>query len=136
LQSDVKIPFALIVEGHGEEEAAPVLLRRLLREIDPSLELEVKTRIRAPATRLRKDGELKRHVELAARRGGAACRILILLDSEDECPGVLGPTLSERARRARPDARSGPWSDDALARPLELRYRINLRPSPGRESPP
>lgn len=70
----MRIPFALIVEGHGEGRAVPVLLRRVLSEVDPELNADIRFTLRAPATRLLKPDELERHVELAVRRGGLDCR--------------------------------------------------------------
>lgn len=99
----MKIPFALIVEGHGEEKAVPILLRRLLFEIDPQLQLDVRATIRVAATKLRKESEIERYVEAAARLGGPLCPVFVLLDCEDDCPAQLGPEFLDRATGARGD---------------------------------
>jgi hypothetical protein len=42
-------------------------------------------------------------VELAARRVGRRGAVLLLLDSDDDCPAELGPQLRERILRYRED---------------------------------
>jgi hypothetical protein len=90
-----------IVEGHGEVEAVPLMIRRIAHAIDPGLAVKVVQSFRVPRSKLLKPGELERSVELAARRaaGGA---VLILLDCDDDCPAALGPELLARAKRSRP----------------------------------
>lgn len=95
--------IACIVEGHGEVEAVPVLLRRLANILDPSLPFQVEQPIRITKSKLLQSGELERAVELAARKVGGAGAILILLDSDEHCPAELGPQLLRRARAARND---------------------------------
>jgi hypothetical protein len=49
--------------------------------------------------------EFYRYVRLAAERAASLKgHVLILLDSEDDCPCELGPDLLERAKRIRNDA--------------------------------
>lgn len=57
------IRIGCIVEGHGDVEAVPILVRRLARELDPDLAVETPRPIRVPKDRLLKTGELERHVE-------------------------------------------------------------------------
>ena len=100
--------LACIVEGHGEVQAAPVLLRRLASALDPTVALRVEPVIRITKSKLIQTGELERAVELAARKIGGEGAILILLDSDEDCPAELGPRLLARARRVRarcPDLR-------------------------------
>lgn len=97
------IPLACIVEGDGEVEAVPIAIRRIAQEIDPSLSLKIHHPLRVPRTKLVKPGELERSVELAARRTGVGGAILVLLDSDDDCPATLGVELLGRAKRVRPD---------------------------------
>ena len=87
-----------IVEGHGEEEAVPILLQRIVGAIDVTI-----TTIRVPRQKIVKEEELERAVELAAERAGAGGRILILLDADADCPAQLAPDLLRRARAARGD---------------------------------
>jgi hypothetical protein len=87
------LELACIVEGDGEVEAVPVAIRRIVHEIHPNLGLKIHHPIRIPRTKLVKPGELERSVELAARRAGKGGAILMLLDSDDDCPAALGPEL-------------------------------------------
>lgn len=96
-----------IVEGHGEVEAVPILLRRIAALEFPDLELEVPKPVRTKRQRLLKEGELERTIELAARLGGPEGRILVLLDADDDCPRDLGPCILERATLVRSDRRIG-----------------------------
>jgi len=95
------IKIGCIVEGHGEIEAVPILVRRIAQEIDPTLTIQLDPPIRVPKSRLIKQKELERTVEFVARGVGQNGGILIILDSDDECPATLGPELLERARQAR-----------------------------------
>jgi hypothetical protein len=91
-----------IVEGHGEEEAIPVTVRRIANRVAPELVLKIHN-FRVHGNKLVKPGELERSVELAARRAGRDGAILIVMDCDDDCPATLGPELLARAQRARPD---------------------------------
>jgi hypothetical protein len=93
--------LACIVEGHGEVPAVPILIRRIAESLDPPLVVRVLPPLRVPRYKLVKAGEIERAVELAARKIGGAGGILILIDSEDDCPAELGPQLFKRARAAR-----------------------------------
>lgn len=96
------LTLAVIVEGHEECAAVPVLVRRIAATLDPGLSPMLHPVIRQPASRLRKPTELERYVELAARQLGNPGGLLILLDCDDECPAELGPGLLQRARGVRP----------------------------------
>jgi hypothetical protein len=56
-----------------------------------------------PKSKLLKLGELERAVQLAALNAGSSGGILVLLDSDGDCPAELGPQLLERVRSARSD---------------------------------
>lgn len=91
---------APIVEGHGEVEAVPVLLRRLLWEVSPEASLRLNPPLRVKASSFFADERcFARYVELAVRKARQHPRssVLILLDCEDECPGRMGPDLAARA---------------------------------------
>jgi hypothetical protein len=94
-----------IVEGQGEQAAVPILIRRIFSELQPTVIPEINFPVRVKAASfLNEPGYFKRYVELAAAKaaqGGG--RVLILLDCEDSCPGILGPHLLERARAVRSD---------------------------------
>lgn len=96
-------PFVVvpIVEGYGEVEAVPILLRRITTEIDPSRPVDVRRPIRIRRDRIGKAGEIERYIELAARNnpGGS---VLVLLDADDDCPVTLSLDLHSRVVAARP----------------------------------
>jgi hypothetical protein len=94
--------IACIVEGHGDIDAVPVVVRRIAQEFNPSLAIYLNHVFRVPRSRLIKESELERAVEFAARRVGLTGGILIVLDADDECPATLGPELLRRARQVRP----------------------------------
>lgn len=60
--------IASIVEGHGECEAVPLLIRRIAQTLDPALAVSVHPVLRVPGSRLAKQGEIERTIELAARK--------------------------------------------------------------------
>ncbi len=97
------IRIAAIVEGHGECEAVPILVRRIAQILDPALVPLVHPVLRVPASRLVKQGEIERAIELAARKNSGEGAVLVVLDCEDGCPATEAPHLLKRARIARPD---------------------------------
>jgi hypothetical protein len=98
----MQFQLACIVEGQGDLEAVPVLVRRIAHALAPETTVQVHP-FRVGRNKLLKEGELERAVELAARRAGRAGGILILFDSDDDCPAKLGPALLQRAVHARSD---------------------------------
>lgn len=97
--------LAIIVGGHGECEAVPILIRRIASEMDASLSPEILPPFRAHEDKLRKEAELERYVELAARKLQGNGGILILMDCDwdESCPKFDAPPLLSRARACRPD---------------------------------
>jgi hypothetical protein len=95
--------IAPIVEGHGEVFAVPILLRRLGERFAPETSVRVLSPIRRSRDRLVQKGELEKDVELAAEKLAGPGTILIILDSDDDCPADLGPNLLARAVAVRPD---------------------------------
>ncbi len=97
------VQIGCIVEGHGEVEAVPILIRRVAASLYPELSLVIPHPIRVSRSKVVKEGELERVVELAARNIGGEGAIFIILDSDDDCPAQLGPELRRRALKARSD---------------------------------
>ena len=97
------VQIGCIVEGHGEVEAVPILIRRVAETLYPELLLVIPHPIRIPKNKVVKEDELERAVELAAWNIGGKGGIFILLDSDDDCPAQLGPELRRRALKARSD---------------------------------
>jgi hypothetical protein len=94
-----------IVEGHGEVRAVPLLLRRLAGALDLRIPFDPLPPIRVQKTKLLRQGELERYVELAARRTETSDLILLLVDGDDDPACRLGPLLRTRAHSQRPDRR-------------------------------
>ena len=84
-----------IVEGHGEVGALPVLLRRLLDQAS-AWEVEINRPIRRKRSELVNQLKLERTVQ-AARYAPDCDAILILFDSDKDCPAELGPRVHEWA---------------------------------------
>src|SRR5262245_18509987 len=95
------LPIACIVEGDGDVEAVRILIRRVAARVDPALSILVKRPWRISRSRLVRAGELERAIARAARQVGRHGGILVLIDSDDDCPARLGPQLLDRARRTR-----------------------------------
>lgn len=102
-----RLRIAAIVEGDGEVASVPILLRRLGTEILGGRILEIPNPpIRRSRGELLKAETLQKAVALAWKRltDSPACDepslILVLIDSERECPRMLGPRLLEAASGA------------------------------------
>ena len=95
------VKLGLVVEGHGDFKAAPILFRRIGFDIDPNVSLDVQQPIRRPRSSLvHKPGELERAVELAALKARPRGGVFVLFDSDDDCPATLAPPLLTRAAAA------------------------------------
>lgn len=95
---------ASIVEGKAEVSSLPILMRRIIAELNLRVEVKPLVPIRVPRNKfIRDDTELQRTIELAAAKLQGDGAILILFDSDDDCPAELGPALLGRARAARSD---------------------------------
>jgi hypothetical protein len=101
------VNLGVIVEGHGESEALPMLVRRVAHWLDPALDLQVVPPYRLPKGRMVKEPEIARAVELVARKAGPAAPILVLLDADEDAACELGPRLLGWARAARSDREIG-----------------------------
>jgi hypothetical protein len=97
------VEIVCIVEGHGECESVPILIRRIAERFDPGLRVQVPHPIRVTKRRLLKQAELERAVGFAAVRAASGAGILVLLDADDDCPAELGPSLLARVQAARID---------------------------------
>lgn len=97
------ITLACVVEGHGETQALPVLLRRMAAEIAPDTPVAVLQPYRDNRSKLVQAGGIERIVQFQAAQVGAGGGVLVLLDADDDCPARLGPILQQRAVSARPD---------------------------------
>jgi len=109
--------LGLLVEGHGEVQAVPILVRRIAATLE--LPCTILPPIRQPRTTTIKPGELERAVTLLGNKVGHGGAILVLLDADDDLACTLAPALVTRARRA---ARSAD-----LRRPRSSRVRSLAR---------
>ncbi|MCX6868766.1 MAG: DUF4276 family protein [Verrucomicrobia bacterium] len=94
-----------IVEGHGEIEAVPRLIRRIYEEFVPGTIPIINPPIRIKAGSFLNDTlYFQKYVQMAAAKAAQSDgEVLILLDCEDECPATLGPDLLAKAKTVRPD---------------------------------
>jgi hypothetical protein len=99
------VNLGLLVEGHGEVAAAPLLVRRIADSL--ARPCFVRSVHREPRTALLKEGGLERAITLLAHKVGPGGGVLVILDGDDDLPCKLGPILLARAQRARPDRRIG-----------------------------
>jgi len=80
-----------IVEGQGDVEAVPVVLRRL-RDEAQAWDLEVARPHRRTRGELARKDTLQRAVQVAALREDCA-GIMIVFDADDDCPKELAPIV-------------------------------------------
>jgi len=106
--SESEVPsVTCIVEGHGEAQALPVLIRRIAAQLDPPAYVDVSIGRRTSRSMLVRAGGIEAAVEDAAFTRESQQAILILLDADDDCPAELGPRLLARALAARGDRTIG-----------------------------
>lgn len=98
-----------IVEGHGEVEALPLLIRRIFGEFHRRVSPVVNPPTRVKARSFLHDHDyFNKYVALAAAKADQGDgMVLILLDCEDHCPGTLGPRLLTDAQAVRDGIRCG-----------------------------
>lgn len=95
-----------IVEGHGEVEATPVLLRRLFAEAKCHA-IEVGRPIRRTQSQLRTEKGIQDRVQLAFLQPDCAA-VVILFDGEDDCPKELADKVRSWASESRSGKRTVP----------------------------
>ena len=86
------VKIAAIVEGHGECEAVPILVRRIALTIDPGYVPIILKPIRIPASKLLRVGEIERSIELAAQKlqGEGGIIVIVDCDWDNGCPAKDG----------------------------------------------
>lgn len=103
-----RITIAPIVEGHGDRGAIRILLQRVWTEVLGGEYAEILQPIRHPRTKLVQQDGLTRAVQLAAlklqhHRAPTNRLILILIDSNHDCPAQEGPRLERLGVSVRSD---------------------------------
>lgn len=99
------ISIGMLVEGYGEVDAGPTLVRRIAKEILRAQPPLVARPFRTPKSRLARPEAIERAVDFLAIRSGAGGRILVLVDADQDCPVALAQSLVQRAKAARQDRR-------------------------------
>ena len=85
--------IACIVEGPGEVQALPILLRRIAAEVDPGTYLWMPRPYRINRSSLLRPEALERVVRIQGDRVSRTGGVLILIDADDDCPAQLAPRL-------------------------------------------
>lgn len=96
------VKIGCIVEGQGDVEAVPVLIRRVAADLYPELPI-ITHPIRVNRNRIVKVDNLEETIDVASRKVGRGGAIFILLDSDDDCPAKLGPELLQQVVNIRSD---------------------------------
>lgn len=126
-----------IVEGHGEVEAVPELLRRLARERFQHHYLNVMRPFRLPRGKILRERNLEKAVDFGVRKLSeyrSVGAIFVLLDADDDCPAELGPALLRRVRSMRSSLLSSvviakcEYESWFLASAISLRGKASVRP--------
>jgi hypothetical protein len=97
------LEIACIVEGHGEVQAVPELIRRIARELGKYPKIHPP--IRASRDRLTND-KLGEYVDTAQALGGDV-GTLLLFDADDDPACSLGPGCLALLRKLAPHRQSG-----------------------------
>ncbi|WP_405537982.1 DUF4276 family protein [Streptomyces sp. NBC_00075] len=102
-----RVTIASVVEGEGEISALPVLLRRLMYEVE-IWDADILKPFLVDRGKLVRRGGVENAVEIQARRVPADHRggVLVVIDADDDCPASLGPSLLARAEATRRDRRT------------------------------
>jgi hypothetical protein len=93
---DEILHFGFVIEGQGEVAAVPLLIRRICNELLGFYALQTTAPVRVTKSRLLREGELERAVQLAMLQNGGRGPILVILDADEHCPAQLGPSLISR----------------------------------------
>lgn len=88
-----------VVEGQGEVDALPVLLRRLVHDHAHCYEVQVGEPIRRKQYEFHREDTVRNAVRLAALQPDCGA-VLVLFDGEDDCPALLEAQVRTWARTA------------------------------------
>lgn len=95
------VSIACIVEGDGEVSAVPILIRRVAARLETPVVVRCPRPFLVPRNKLVKPGQIEDAVTAARRGIDGEGGILIIADSDEDCPAILGPALLHRAARVR-----------------------------------
>lgn len=88
-----------IVEGQGDEKAVPLLLRKLLGEMNRWDIQIIRPKNAHGRSNLEKEEGLERFIQIALTEPGCAA-ILVLIDADENCAKQLAERFAERVRAA------------------------------------
>lgn len=94
---DKVVHFAFVIEGKGEVDAIPLLIRRICSELFELFAVKTARPVRITKSKLVRPGELERAIQLARSTNQSHGPILVVLDADEDCPATLGPILKSRA---------------------------------------
>ena len=81
----MSLSIALMVEGHGEVQAAPLLLRRIFQEVYESFAVSIEKPFRVPGSKIcNRSNDFRRAMQFLGMKNPDA--IFIIFDSDDDCP--------------------------------------------------
>lgn len=93
----MSISIALMVEGHGEVQAVPLLLRRIFQEIYENFAVSIEKPFRVPRSKIcNKSNDFKRAMQFLGMKNPDA--IVIIFDSDDDCPVAVAQDVQAAAR--------------------------------------
>ena len=100
----IVLKIACVVEGFGDVDALPILLKRIVKSIDAELMLDAsRAPIRIPRSKIEKPQVIEDAVNAAAKQIGGVGGILLLFDADKDCPKRLAPLLLKKAMEIRSD---------------------------------
>ena len=91
------VKFAFVIEGKGEVEAIPLLIRRICTDILGFYAFKTTRPVRIPRSTLVRPGELERAIRLAQTAADGRGPVFVVLDADEDAPCELGPRLKARA---------------------------------------
>jgi hypothetical protein len=94
------VSVGCVVEGDGEVAALPILVRRIAQRVDPGLYVHVPRPVLLKRNKVgNRFGDLERAIELALRYVQVRpAAILVLLDTDEDDPAVLGRDILQRVQ--------------------------------------
>jgi hypothetical protein len=88
-----------IVEGDGEKQAVPALLRRILHEHFEIYDVEVSPGWKVNRNKMVRPGNLENAIQAITKKRTSLGAILVLLDADDDCPALSAPSILRRVTK-------------------------------------
>ena len=91
------LSIALMVEGQGEVQAAPLLLRRIFQEVYESFAVSIEKPFRVPGSKIcNRSNDFRRAMQFLGMKNPDA--IFIIFDSDDDCPVSIAQDVRAAAQ--------------------------------------